>query len=381
MNKLLNQIQTEAKNLGFDLIGITSPTTPEHFNTYKDWVDDQSYGNMNYLATDKAMQLRKNPQHLLPGCKSIIIVGMRYPIIADNAPSWKKNLSGRIASYACGRDYHAFIPLLLEKLKSKIEVLLGRSINARIFCDTGPILEKDLAMQAGLGWIGKNTALVNRHFGSFFFIGELFLDVKIDYSISKEEDFCGTCTRCIQACPTQCIQDNRTIDTSRCIAYLTIENKSEIPRDIRPLMDNWTFGCDICQLVCPWNNKHLYEKMSQNEFGSINSPQFVNLLDILSYSEIQFNSNYQATPVSRAKFRGLKRNAIVAIGNSKNPAAIPSLSKALLENPDPLIRSHAAWALEQIEEKKAKTILEKALKAEKIEIVRKEITTALEKIN
>ncbi|HEY60553.1 MAG TPA: tRNA epoxyqueuosine(34) reductase QueG [Anaerolineae bacterium] len=379
MTHLIAALQSEAERLGFDLIGVTSTHTPAHFDAYKNWVNSRFYGNMDYLATERAVRLRRKPNEILPECKSIIVVGIRYPIEADNNLSWKNDLTGRIAAYACGMDYHLFVPVLLEKLKLKIEKLLNQTVNAKIHCDTGPILEKSLAMRAGLGWIGKNTILINRNLGSFFFLGELFLDINLENSLKEVKDFCGTCRRCIEACPTQCIQDDRTIDASRCISYLTIENQHEIPRNLRSMMGNYVFGCDVCQLVCPWNRTHLIERISQKEFSSKHLLPFINLPDILLYSVIQFKNHFKKTPVLRAKYRGFLRNVVVAMGNSRNPEAIPSLVTTLYDNPDSLIRSHAAWALGQIEDNRVKIVLEKALKNENNSVVKREILAALEK--
>jgi epoxyqueuosine reductase len=283
-------------------------------------------------------------------------------------------LTGQIASYAWGEDYHDVIPARLKLLVAFIEERTGETIPNRWYTDTGPILERDLAQQAGLGWIGKNTCLINPQQGSFFLLAEVFLGIKLEPDTPFNADQCGTCTRCIEACPTSCIQADRTIDASKCISYLTIELKGAIPRDLRDQVGNWIFGCDICQQVCPWNQRFADQGNSNQVDIPIKEPD---LISELMLPPNEFNSKFKSSPIKRAKRRGYLRNVAVALGNSNSAAGIPQLAKSLAEDPEPLVRGHAAWALGRIGGERAKQALEKAILEEEDLFVVEEIRFAL----
>jgi epoxyqueuosine reductase len=254
-------------------------------------------------------------------------------------------LRGRIASYAWGRDYHEVLTNKLQNLVQFIEKQVGSKVPHRYYTDTGPVLERDLAQRAGLGWIGKHTCLINPRLGSYFFLAEVLLGIEIDPDPPFANDHCGTCTRCISACPTNCIQPDRTLDAQRCISYLTIENKGEIPKELRPLLRDWVFGCDVCQMVCPWNR--FSHKDINEAFLPLNGVQPPELIEHINLSTTSFNQKFKSSPIKRAKRRGYLRNVAVGLGNSLNQDAIPGLINAL-DDPEHLIREHAAWALEQI---------------------------------
>jgi epoxyqueuosine reductase len=230
----------------------------------------------------------------------------------------------------------------MKQLVAFIEGQVGGAVANRWYTDTGPILERDLAQQAGLGWIGKNTCLINPRLGSTFFISEILLGLELDPDPSFTTDQCGACTRCLDACPTQCILPNRSLDARRCISYLTIELKEDIPADLRPLMGNWVFGCDVCQQVCPWNR-----------FAPEGDPAFQGLIPLRSLTEDlhltpeAFNRAFKDSPVKRAKRRGYLRNVAVALGNLADETALPALESALTD-PEPLVRDHADWAIKKI---------------------------------
>ncbi|HMS00588.1 MAG TPA: tRNA epoxyqueuosine(34) reductase QueG [Anaerolineales bacterium] len=248
----------------------------------------------------------------------------------------------RVASYARAEDYHNIIPARMEELVRFIEEQVQRPIKNRYYTDTGPILERDLAQRAGIGWIGKNSCLINPKQGSYFFISEIFLDLELEPDTPFVTDHCGTCTRCITACPTDCILPNRTLDATRCISYLTIELKDDIPVELREKIGNWVFGCDICQMVCPWNR-----------FAPEGDPAFLDKEPLppptgeLTLTPQAFNQRFKRTPVSRAKRRGYLRNVAVALGNTGDTHALPVLQNALNDD-EPMIRNHAQWAIEQI---------------------------------
>lgn len=345
---LTRKVKEEAYRLGFDLIGVTTPDPPPHAAAYVDWLALGRHGQMEYLARERALALRLDPRQVLPGCRSVLVLGIRYPVpnlIGER--SSRSRLTGRISSYACGEDYHDVLLPRLHALVNSLERLLGRKVTYRPYSDTGPVLERDLAQRAGLGWIGKNTCLINPTLGSYFFLAEIFLDVALNPDEPFAEDRCGTCRRCIEACPTACIMPDRTIDAGRCISYLTIENKGEIPPDLRPLMADWIFGCDVCQMVCPWN------RFARGEFDEAFAPRpEVAVPDLrveISLTPADFNRKFRTSPIRRARRRGYLRNIAVALGNSCDPEALPALKKALEDRED-LVRSHAAWALQQLGE-------------------------------
>lgn len=382
--ELKNEIIAEATRLGFNLVGVTRPDPPPHVNIYEYWLDQGRHGEMSYLSTPRARLNRADPTLILPDCKSILVLGLDHAL-----PTLSKKSShlstqqddatqAQIASYAWGEDYHKTIPPLLKDLMDFIEARLGEPIPNRWYTDTGPILERDLAQRAGLGWIGKNTCLINPSNGSFFFLAELFLGIYLEPDPPFTADRCGTCTRCLEACPTNCILPDRTIDASKCISYLTIELKGPIPIDLRPQMGNWIFGCDICQQVCPWNQRFADPKKDQ---GHVGSAQFIQpqLINELSLSPDEFQSKYKGSPIKRTKRRGYLRNVAVALGNSKSPDAVPRLITSLQTDPEPLVRGHAAWALGQIGNEPTREALREARDYENDPFVLEEILAAVRK--
>ena len=324
--------------MGFILAGVTTPEPPPHYSTFENWLAQGQHGTMNYLADEHSLTRRADPLEILPECKSILVLATPY---SPPLPSGE-GLGVRVASYAWGADYHDVLPARMKELVQFIEEQAGGPIRSRYYTDTGPILERDLAQRAGIGWIGKNTCLINPKQGSYFLLSEILLDLALEPDLPMVTDHCGTCTRCITACPTQCILPNRTLDARRCISYLTIELKDDIPTDLRPLIGDWVFGCDICQMVCPWNR-----------FAVEGDPAFENqspsrsLTEELELTSQEFNQRFKRTPIKRAKRRGYLRNVAVALGNTEGWHALPILNNAL-EDPEPLVREHAKWALEEI---------------------------------
>lgn len=251
--ELTASIKTEAHRLGFDLVGVTEPSPPPHLDVYRHWLTAGRHGGMAYLASERALQPRADPRLILPECKSILVVAANY-LTQPSQPSVGQ-IRARVAAYALGDDYHDVLLKRLDHLAAFIEVQVNQSVPNRIYTDTGPILERELAQRAGLGWIGKNTCLINPQIGSYFILGELLLGIQLEPDPPFSSDRCGSCTRCIDACPTACILPDRTLDARRCISYLTIEEKGNIPANLRSLIGSWLFGCDICQQVCPWNSR------------------------------------------------------------------------------------------------------------------------------
>ncbi|HET6760579.1 MAG TPA: tRNA epoxyqueuosine(34) reductase QueG [Gemmatimonadaceae bacterium] len=333
-------LKAQACGLGFDLVGITSLGPMETVRVFDGWLAHGYAGEMDYLS--RGAEKRRDSRLPVPGTTSAIVVGLDY---GGRAPS------GPIARYARGDDYHDVMVAKLDALHEWLESELGSPVSGKAYVDTGPILERDLARRAGLGWFGKNTNLVNPRIGSFFFIGALLVDVDLLPDTPFEADRCGTCTRCLDACPTGAFVESRVLDATRCISYLTIELKGGIPEDLREQMGSHIYGCDICQDVCPYNVKFARE---------LREPAFVpraNMEDrdarslareLLAMDDDAFRAAFRGSPITRAKRRGLARNAAVVLGNIGNEEDTPALAHAA-HDPEPLVREHVAWAVEQIE--------------------------------
>lgn len=376
MATLKESIRQFAHEAGFELVGFTHPSPPPHLRVYLDWVAQGRHAGMAYLASFRAREMRADPARILPQAQSILVVGMRYFNPASQ-PTPPTPLHGRVAAYAWGKDYHDIIIERLEKVAHQIEALNGQPLNYRAYTDTGPILERDFAMQAGLGWIGKNTCLISPRHGSYFLLGVLFIDLKIDPDPPFTTDQCGNCQRCIEACPTDCILPDRTIDSARCISYLTIENKDPIPPELRPALENQVFGCDICQQVCPWNIR-----FGKSDGDAALAPRheqtFPHLPTDLLLDPQQFIEKYRETPLLRPKRRGFLRNLAVALGNARDPQTVPALLTCLHHEEEPLVRAHVAWALGQVGTPLALKSLEEALPQERDPVVVDEIRSAIQ---
>jgi len=376
-SKLTQNIKNEAYRLGFHLVGVTTPDPPAHLSTYEHWLAAGRHAHMEWMASDRARQRRANPRLILPECQSILVLGILYsPSPPTPLPEGEgRRGEGRVASYAWGDDYHDVIPGRLHELVSFIEEKTGQTIPNRCYTDTGPILERELAQRAGLGWIGKNTNLINPKIGSYFLLAEILLGIELVPDNPIEHDHCGSCSRCIEACPTDCILPNRTIDANRCISYLTIEHRGAFPVELRQKVSDWVFGCDICQQVCPWNQRFAPPK-GDPAFDPRLGVARPSLRDELSLSPEAFNRKFKGNPVKRTKRRGYLRNVAVALGNSPGTNAVQILAKALYDN-EPLVRGHAAWALGQIGGDEAINALETTLKSEDDDFVYSEIQQSL----
>ncbi len=341
---LEQSLKTYAHRLGFLLAGITTPEPPPHFQVYENWLAAGHHAEMHYLEDDQARTRRADPTQILAECRSILVLAVPYPDPKKAPAPEGQPPHGRVAAYAWGDDYHHILPQRLQEIVRFIEGRLGRPVPHRCYTDTGPLLERDLAQRAGLGWIGKNTCLIHPRYGSYFLLAEILLGLELQPDPPFSSDHCGTCSRCIQACPTACILPNRTLDARRCISYLTIENKGEIPAALRPQMGEWVFGCDICQQVCPWNR-----------FAPPADPAFLpragqprpSLPEHIKLTTTEFNARFKGTPIQRAKRRGYLRNLAVALGNSGDKSAIPSL-EAARNDPEPLVSIHASWAFSRL---------------------------------
>jgi epoxyqueuosine reductase len=314
-DRITQRIKTQAHALGFDLVG-TTPLMPSAYGGfYENWLTQGCAGDMAYLARPDAVAKRRDPRLVLPQACSVVVVGKNYyQDVPEDVATLPKAKRGRVARYAWGNDYHDVMWARLEKLAAFIEAEVGRRVSHRRYVDTGPLLERELAVRAGLGWIGKNTMLISPRIGSWLFLGELLLDLELEYDAPFHTDHCGTCTRCIDACPTGCIRPSRFLDASQCISYLTIELKSEeMPTDLRPQVGDWVFGCDICQMVCPWNR--FSRPTDESEFRARPDMPALDLSELLALDDGAFLRRFQDSPIQRAKRRGLQRNATVALHN------------------------------------------------------------------
>ncbi len=372
--ELTGQIKAEARRLGFTLTGVTTPDPPDHLDFFHNWLSKGFHASMDWIAAERSLERRSDPQAILPECKSILVLGSPYP-----AP--KGNLKGgNIASYALNQDYHEVLPEKLKSLVDFLEEKVGHSVPNRWYTDTGPVLERELAMRAGLGWIGKNTMLINRDHGSYFLISEILLGLDLVTDLPITESFCGSCTNCLDTCPTGALWEPRTLDANRCISYLTIEHREEIPLELRPQLGDWIFGCDICQVVCPWNKPGAEAPSILSELLPREELLGIDLIEELGLSQADFSARFKGSPIKRTKHRGYLRNVAIVLGNLKDPAALPALAAAL-EDPEPLVSTHAAWALGEIGGEGARRSLKNRAKTESDPRVMLEIQGALEKLS
>ncbi len=376
---LTRKIKAEARRIGFQIVGVTSPEPPPHLAVYENWLAAGRHGEMEYLATGRARRRRRDPRQILAECQSILTLGIRHPSPRAEEKPENAGPLGRVAAYAWGDDYHDVLTDRLRALVSFIEEQVGQSVANRWYTDTGPILERELAQRAGLGWIGKNTCLIHPRRGSYFLLAQILLGVQLAPDQPFSADHCGSCTRCIEACPTDCILPDRTIDARRCISYLTIELKGSIPVELRPPMGDWVFGCDICQEVCPWNIRFA-EAAGDPAFAPRAEVAFPDLQTEIFLTPAAFNRKFQGNPVKRPKRRGYLRNVAVALGNSGDPRAAPHLARVLSEEPEPVIRGHAAWALGRIGGSNARAALTQTARTENHPDVREEIEAALSRL-
>ncbi|HYB74690.1 MAG TPA: tRNA epoxyqueuosine(34) reductase QueG [Candidatus Sulfotelmatobacter sp.] len=365
------RIKDRARRLGFDLVGVSPVGAPRHAGSFAEWLRRGLHGEMAYMARTAGQ--RMHPGEFLPWARSIISVGMGYatphpPGVPPGDPR------GWISRYAWGDDYHDVLQERLDGLLAAVREL-APGAQGRAYVDAGPVLERDAAARAGLGWIGKNTLLLHPARGSWFFLGELFLDLVLEYD-RPLRDRCGRCDLCLKACPTGAFLGPYVLDARRCISYLTIELKGAIPRELRPLVGAHVFGCDICQDVCPYNakNKAFAAEPAFDPRPGLRAPE---LIPLLGLTEAEFRRRFAGSPLTRPKRRGFLRNVCVALGNLKDPQAVPALARALREDAEPLVRGHAAWALGRIGTPEALQALEEASRREADAAVRSELAEAL----
>ena len=374
------RIYSKAYDLGFELVGVAPVYPVPYLEAYQSWIDHGYHGEMVYMARPDRVERRENPDRIVPGVRSVICVGLNYypgPMIADVGQDPSRGL---ISNYAWGIDYHDLMVPRLEELSDFVDAELGartgRGSTYRVYVDTGPVLERAYAAQAGLGFIGKNTCLIHPQKGSWLFLGEILTDVELDPTSGEAGVSCGTCRRCLDACPTKALVAPYVLDARRCISYLTIELRGPIPVELRPLIKNRVYGCDECQVVCPWQR---FARPTEVDAFQAAGPDRAApaLVDILAMSEKAFRGHYEGTPVLRIGRSRLLRNAAIALGNWGSERATGALERALVDA-EPLVRGHAAWALGRIGGRDVESTLQDALQSEKDPYVLREIGMAIE---
>ena len=373
------RIRNRARAMGFDRVGIAPVHASAQGDAYDQWVALGMHGEMAYLSREDAVAKRKNPDVLVPGAKSAIVVALEYLPSADDAATADSS-RGIVARYARNDDYHELMKARLIALQEWIDRELV-AVNGRAYVDTGAILERELGSRGGLGWQGKNTMLIHPRRGSYFFLGEVLVDVELEYDRPFEKDHCGRCRRCLDACPTGALlgRDERgapVMDARRCISYLTIELRGPIPRELRPLMGNRIYGCDICQECCPFNNPKFVQITREPAFLPREGMDGPRLIEWMTMTQEEFSTRFKGSPIKRAKRRGLLRNVAVALGNWGSPDAVPALAVALNDE-EPLVRGHAAWALGRIGTEAARQVLRGRGEVEADAWVREEIAAGL----
>ncbi len=340
---LAQSIKDWGRELGFQQVGIAGLDLGEHEAHLERWLAAGYHGEMDYMGAHGSK--RSHPEQLVPGTLRVVSLRMDYlPGDTLMAQRLGQPETAYVSRYALGRDYHKLIRKRLQQLAERIQQAIG-PFGYRAFVDSAPVLEKAIAEQAGLGWIGKNTLVLNRKAGSYFFLGELFVDVPLPVDASHTSEHCGRCTACLDICPTNAFVGPYVLDARRCISYLTIELKGPIPADLRPLIGNRVFGCDDCQIVCPWNR--FAKPTEQSDFAPRHSLDNAQLAELFRWSEEEFLSRTEGSPLRRAGYERWLRNLAVGLGNA--PSSIPVIEALELRRDDAseMVREHVQWALER----------------------------------
>jgi len=340
--QLHQDIKHWAQELGFNDAAIADIDLKLDNDRYLTWLSQEFHGNMEYMKRNA--NLRANPDQLVSNVKRVIVVSMNYlPITPTMKDVASQSETAYIARYALGRNYHKLIRKKLNTLAKKIT---ERTIDHgyRAFCDSAPILERALAAKSGIGWVGKNTLIMNRQHGSWFFLGEILTDLPLplDSAISSH---CGSCTACIDICPTKAIIKPYILDARRCISYLTIEHKGSIDENLRPLMGNRIFGCDDCQIICPWNK--FAQLTTIKDFSPRHSLDCATLIDLFNWSEQDFANNTEGSTIRRAGYTSWLRNIAISLGNAKTTPNVILALQARANHTNEIVREHVVWALTQ----------------------------------
>ncbi len=365
---LTARLKTEAERLGFSLAGVCPAVEPDGVSRLGEWLDAGYAGEMHYLPNRATAY--SHPRHVLEPVRSLVMLAFDYRTAEPEAPQPGR---GRVSRYAWGADYHDLIRVRLQSLADFLQ-RERPECTARTVVDTAPLLERDFAQLAGLGWIGKNTLLLNKQRGSWFFLAALLTDVTLEYDTSHETDHCGTCRACLDACPTDAFVDAYVLDARRCISYLTIELRGQTPPELRAGIGDWLFGCDVCQDVCPWNDRA--PVTPEPDLQPINGATTCDLIALFDLDDQAFRERFRHTPLWRPRRRGLLRNAAIVLGNQQLPDARDALVRGL-HDCESIVRGACAWALGQYGDPPARQALSDRLAIETDAEVCGEIDAAL----
>ena len=340
-DELKKELVGYARKLGFDSCRVANCAVPLHADEFRNWLREGAAGEMNYM--ERGEEKRCDPQKVLAGARSVIVLALNY-WQGEHSKAQGNGATGRIARYAWGNDYHELVKAKIDKIDNFLRRFGGIQ---KSYADTGPILERDHAAQAGIGWHGKSTMLIDRRLGTWFFLAEVLTTIELPPD-SPQRDRCGTCERCITACPTGAISAPHRLDARRCISYLTIELKGAIPLELRSLIGNRIFGCDDCLDACPWNR--FAQTSRETAFSARKATTGMLLRDYLGLNDAEFHKVFRNSPIKRIKRRGFLRNVCVALGNVGDSADLPALRRAA-SDPDGLIAEHATWAIARIQQR------------------------------
>lgn len=341
LDELADAIKTWGRELGFQQVGISDVDLGEHEAHLQRWLEAGHHGEMDYMAAHGSK--RSHPDELVPGTLRVVSLRMDYlPGDTRMAQVLAEPEKAYVSRYALGRDYHKLIRKRLQQLADRIQAAIG-PFGHRAFVDSAPVLEKAIAEQAGLGWIGKNTLVLNRKAGSYFFLGELFVDLPLPVDAPHDSEHCGRCTACMDICPTAAFVAPYQLDARRCISYLTIELKGSIPEALRPLIGNRVFGCDDCQIVCPWNR--FARPSDQGDFQPRHNLDNTELASLFAWTEEEFLSRTEGSPLRRAGYERWLRNLAVGLGNAPSTVPVLEALRARRDHPSELVREHVKWAL------------------------------------
>ena len=349
LSLLAEQIKLWSSELGFSSIGITDIDLSQDQRYLEKWIEKDYHGEMKYM--EKHGKKRSQPAELVEGTKRIISLSMNYlPENYNGLELLKEDKKAFVSGYARGRDYHKIMRSRLKKLVSKIKV--HSSHENRVFVDSAPVLEKALAQKAGLGWIGKNTLLLNKNAGSYFFLGEIYTDLELPIDEPEIVNHCGSCTSCMDVCPTKAFEGPNQLDARKCISYLTIEYKGSIKEELRPMMGNRIFGCDDCQIFCPWNK--FLKITDEADFKPRHSLDDIDLSNLFMWSEEEFLKKTQGSPIRRAGYESWLRNIAIALGNAESSVEVLRVLHSKKDDPSEIVKEHVNWAIDQHKNKEKK---------------------------
>ena len=349
LSLLAEQIKLWSSELGFSSIGITDIDLSQDQRYLEKWLEKDYHGEMKYM--ERHGKKRSQPAELVEGTKRIISLSMNYlPENYNGLELLKEDKKAFVSGYARGRDYHKIMRLRLKKLVSKIKV--HSSHENRVFVDSAPVLEKALAQKAGLGWIGKNTLLLNKNAGSYFFLGEIYTDLELPIDEPEIVNHCGSCTSCMDVCPTKAFEGPNQLDARKCISYLTIEYKGSIKEELRPMMGNRIFGCDDCQIFCPWNK--FLKITDEADFKPRHNLDDIDLSNLFMWSEEEFLKKTQGSPIRRAGYESWLRNIAIALGNAESSVEVLRVLHSRKDDPSEIVKEHVNWAIDQHKNKEKK---------------------------